>query len=159
MAVRVVTALHQFKAPTATGCGHLLSIWSMENGIPLRGTFCNIPIHRTQSLARPRVRGRILEDRAVVRARDCIFHARRARLWLHTAFAGSLRSATLKVMTLYGGWICRGSVCRWSLRFRAEGFCDTVLRVGSSACVKGAGVQASLLVRSLSSGCWAGCGE
>lgn len=107
----IVTALHQFKAPTATACGHVPIIWSMENGIPLRGTLGNIPIHRTQSLARQRVRLRALEDGAVVRAQECIFHARGARHWLHTAFAGCLRSPTLKVITLDGGWIRRGYVC------------------------------------------------
>lgn len=112
MAVRVVTILHQFKAPTATVCGHDPSNWSMENGIPLRWALSNISIHGTQSSARPRVRVRILQEGSVVRAQTCVFDARRARLRLRAAVAGCLRSPALEVVRLYGGWICGGSVCR-----------------------------------------------
>ena len=59
-------------------------------------------------------------------------------------------------MVIYGGWVCEGFDCRWLLSPRAEGFRDTVLGEGGSACNKGVSFVASLLDKILSSGCWAG---
>lgn len=88
---------------------------------------------------------------------DCFFHARRAGLMPRTACSGGLGTLTLKGVVVYGGWVCEGVVWRWSMRLGAEGFRDTVLGVGSSAHEGTAGFVASLLFRSLSSGCQAGC--
>ena len=76
---------------------------------------------------------------------------------LGAAFPGGLRTLTLKGVMVYGGWICEGVVCRWSMRLGAEGFCDTVLGVGSSAHEGSAGLVASLLFKRLSSCCQAIC--
>ena len=76
---------------------------------------------------------------------------------LRTACSGRLGTRTLKGVVVYGGWVREGAVCRWSMRLGAEGFRDTVLGVGSSAHEGTAGFVASLLFRSLSSGCQTGC--
>lgn len=94
----------------------------------------------------------------MVRACERFTRTCRARLMLRTACARCLQNPTLKIMILYRSRVPRGVVCRWSVRGRAEGFCDTVLRVGSSAREEGAGFKASLLFKCLSSGFWAGMG-
>ena len=110
MAISIDTALHHLKAPTSIKCG-ISGIWSMENGVPLGGTFGDIPIHRTNPLPGPNVRGMTLEDGAMVRARDCMFHTYVAGLVLHTACAGCLRALTLQIMVLYGNWVYKWIVC------------------------------------------------
>ena len=52
MAIGIDTAFHHFNAPATLICGHSSSIWLWENGVPFRGALGEIPIHRTQSLAR-----------------------------------------------------------------------------------------------------------
>ena len=94
----------------------------------------------------------------MVRACERFSRTYYARLMLRTACARCLQTLALKIMILYSSRVPRGAVCRWSLRGRAEGFCDTVLRIGSSARKEGAGFEASLLVKWLSSGCMAGMG-
>ena len=158
MAIGIHTALHHFKAPTTIVCGHASSIWSTMNGVPSRGTLGEIPLHGTQSLTRSNGRRTALQDGAMVRARERFSRTCYARLMLRTGCASCLRTLTPKIMIIDGGRVPRGIVCRWSLRGRAEGFCDTVLRVGSSARKEGAGFEASLLVKCLSSGCMAGMG-
>ena len=156
-ALGIGIALHQYKAPTAIVCGRLVTIWSRENGVPFRGALGDIPIHRTQAWARPSVCGATLKDWAMVWTPKCFFHAWRARLMLPTSYSGGRRTRTLKGVVVYGGWVCEGVVRRRSMRLGAEGFRDTVLGVGSGAHEGTAGFVASLLFRSLSSGCQTGC--
>ena len=93
----------------------------------------------------------------MVWAPKCFFQARRARPMLRTASSGGLRTRPLKGVVVYGGWVCEGVVCGWSMRLGAEGFRDTVLGVGGSAHEGTAAFVASLLLRSLSSGGQTGC--
>ena len=88
---------------------------------------------------------------------NCFFHAWRARPMLSTANSGGRRTLALRSLVVYGGWVCKGIVCRWSTRLGAKGFRDTVLGVGSSAHEGMAGLVASLLFKRLSSGCETGC--
>ena len=123
----------------------------MENGISLRRTLSNVPIHGGQSLVvGTSVRRTTLEDWAVVRTLKCSFHARSVRFVLHAAIADCVRSIGLKIMVVDGAWVRRVVVGRSSLRLGVEGFFDTVLGVGSSAREYGAALV-SLLARSLSS--------
>ena len=153
MVVSTLAALHHFEAPTTIMCGRVSRFWSMKNGVPLRGALGEVSNHGILSLPRLRFRGMLLEDAAVIRAHKCFLHACRARLRLHTACRERLRTVIEKVMVLYGGLVCRGFVCRWSLAFSTEGFYNTPLRVGSSACEEGRVSEASMLARSVSSVC------
>ena len=156
-AIGIGIAVHQFKAPTAIVCRRLFTIWSREYGVPFREALGDIPTHWTQPCARPSVCRATLKDWAMVWTPKCFFQARRARLMLRTASSGGLRTRTLKGVVVYGGWVCEGVVCRWSMRRGAEGFRDTVLGVGSGAHEGIVGFVASLPFRSLSSGCQTGC--
>lgn len=71
---------------------------------------------------------------------------------MHTACTESLRTLSMKIMVIYGGWVGKGFLCRWFLRTRVEGFHDTVLGVCSSAHGECIDLGASLVVNGLSSG-------
>lgn len=92
MVIGIDTASHHFNAPATLICGHSSSIWSMENGVPFRGALGEIPIHRTQSLARARVLETLLENAAMIWAHRCFLHACRARLILYVACVEGLRT-------------------------------------------------------------------
>lgn len=163
-AVSIGIALHHFNASTTIIGGHASSLCLVENGVPIRGALGEISIHRAKSLARPRVCAMLLEKNGtVIRARKCFFRACRVMPMLCSACAEGLRTRTWKVTVLNGGCVRRELVSRWSLKFRAEGFCDTVLRIGRSACEEGGVSGSSLLGRSPSFGCcarggWLSCG-
>ena len=92
----------------------------------------------------------------MIGAQKSIVDAQRARCRLRTGVAGRcLRSRMLEVVRFDDGWIGIRIVCRELLRLRGKAFYDAVLGVGGGACVIGAMVEASLLVGSLASGCWA----
>lgn len=124
----------------------------MENSVPLRGTFGDITIHGIESSARLSVRGTILENRVVVWTHECFIDTRCERLMLGSICAMSLRTMSMKITVIYGGWVGEGFVCSWPLRPRPEGLRETVLGVGIGAHDRGVGLLASMPVKGLSSG-------
>ena len=122
----------------------------MENGVSLRRTLSNVPIHGLESLVGTSVRGTTLKDWAVVWTVKCFCHARGTMLVFHAAFAGCVHALVLKIMVVNGAGVCRVFVCRCPLRCRVEGLFDTVLGVGSSAREDAAAFVVSLLAHSLS---------
>ena len=112
LASGIGTAVRQLKAPTSIVCGPSLIVWSMKNGVSLRRTFSNVPIHGSQSLGRMSVRGTTLEDWAVVWAVKCFFHACGARYVLYTALADCVRTHALKITMVNSPWVSRVLPCR-----------------------------------------------
>ena len=109
-------------------------------------------------MARLSVGAMTLEDGAVVRTRECVFHICHAWLMLHSACVDWVRSGILKVLTCYCGWICGRLVCEGSLELMLESFCNAGIRVGSGTLGRGQAFQISLLIKGPSSGCGAGGG-